>query len=456
MSESLQQGGLHVAIFGAGMGGLASALALAKHGILHIDVYETASNLGFVGAGIQLAPNMARILDRLGCWEPIAREATDIKEASIRQHSDNKELGHVDFAYVQKVYGVFHMVGHRSSLAGEMYEACNKEKAIKFHFRSSCSGIKSWTPKPTFTINPREGEPYDVTADVVLAADGIKSIVRSQLLKELGVVAEVVDSGQSAYRILLTREQLASDPEMLQLLDADQVTRWIGEQRHIIAYPISNKGIYNLSTAQPDIHFAEGPSETYTTRGSKTQMLDRFKDFCPLVQRMLNLVPEGEVCEWKLRVHSPLPTWIRGCVALVGDACHPTLPHLAQGAAQAVEDAGVLGVVLSKLPNTDPETIQKALKIYEDVRKERAETLVELAAASCRTLHLGEGAAKEERDKQFAALKDKGGPNPDKSLDAEVQKMIMGVDVMELAQIEFSKSFGIYFRENGNSDGVNH
>ncbi|KAJ3871942.1 hypothetical protein F5051DRAFT_340127 [Lentinula edodes] len=436
-----KEGDLHVAIIGAGMGGLACALALAKHGIPRIDVYETASNLGFVGAGIQLAPNMARILERLGCWEVIAKEATDIKDASIRRHNDNTELAHVDFSYIRKEYGVPHMVGHRSSLANAMFDACKNETAITFHFKSSCGGIKSWIPKPIFTVVPREGESFDVSVDVVLAADGIKSVVRPQILKELNIDAEVIDSGQSAYRIMLTREQMASDPEMLQLLDSDQVTRWIGERRHIIAYPISNKSIYNISTAQPDVHFAAAPSATYTTRGSKADMLDNFKDFCPLVLRMLNLVPEGEVCEWKLRVHNSLPTWVRGSVALVGDACHPTLPHLNQGAAQAIEDAGVLAVVLSKLPDRRPDSINKALKVYEHVRKKRAETLVELAAASGRTLHLGEGAAREERDKQFAALKDKGGPSPDKAVDAEVQKMILGTDVMQLARKNFENIF---------------
>ncbi|KAF8827459.1 hypothetical protein HHX47_DHR4000023 [Lentinula edodes] len=436
-----KEGDLHVAIIGAGMGGLACALALAKHGIPRIDVYETASNLGFVGAGIQLAPNMARILERLGCWEVIAKEATDIKDASIRRHNDNTELAHVDFSYIRKEYGVPHMVGHRSSLAHAMFDACKKETAITFHFKWSCGGIKSWLPKPIFTVVPREGESYDVSVDVVLVADGIKSVVRPQILKELKIDAEVIDSGQSAYRIMLTREQMASDPEMLQLLDSDQVTRWIGARRHIIAYPISNKSIYNISTAQPDVHFAAAPSATYTTRGSKADMLDNFKDFCPLVLRMLNLVPEGEVCEWKLRVHNPLPTWVRGSVALVGDACHPTLPHLNQGAAQAIEDAGVLAVVLSKLPDRRPDSINKALKVYEHVRKKRAETLVELAAASGRTLHLGEGAAREDRDRQFAALKDKGGPSPDKAVDAEVQKMILGTDVMQLARKNFENIF---------------
>ncbi|KIK64135.1 hypothetical protein GYMLUDRAFT_40392 [Collybiopsis luxurians FD-317 M1] len=439
---------LHVAIIGAGMGGLACALALAKHGIPQIDVYESASSLGFVGAGIQLAPNMARILDRLGCWDSIAEEATDIKVASIRQHNDNKELGCVDLTYIRKEYGMPHMVGHRSSLAGGLYEACKKEKAITFHFRSTCSEIESWSPKPTFTIIPRgdgegTGSPYRVSADIVLAADGIKSVVRPQILRSLGVSAQVIDSGQSAYRIMLTRDQMSSDPELFSLLDSDQVTRWIGERRHIIAYPISNKTIYNISSAQPDVHFAQAPEATYTTRGSKSDMLDNFKDFCPLVLRMLDLVSDGEVCEWKLRVHNPLPTWVKGSVALVGDACHPTLPHLNQGAAQAIEDAGVLAVVLSKLPDPSPESVNKALRVYERVRKKRAETLVDLAAASGRTLHLGEGAAREERDKQFSALKDNlGAPSPDKAVDKEVQTLILGTDAMQVAEDSFDKIFG--------------
>ncbi|KAJ3877269.1 hypothetical protein F5051DRAFT_465110 [Lentinula edodes] len=447
-----EQQGLHVAIIGAGIGGLSCALALAKYGIQRIDVYEATSDLGFVGAGIQLAPNMGRILKRLGCWEPVTKEATKVKVASIRQHNDNKELGRVEFAHVREEYGTPHMVSHRSSLAGELHNACKEEKAITFHFDSSCS-IKTWQPKPKLVVTPRNGESYDVFADVVLAADGIKSSVRPQILKELGVDVEVTDSGQSAYRIMLTKDQMKSDSETLELLEADQVTRWIGERRHIIAYPISNKNIYNISTAQPDTHFASAPSATYTTRGSKVDMLDSFKDFCPLIHRMLNLVPEGDVCEWKLRVHSPLPTWVRGSVALVGDACHPTLPHLAQGAAQAVEDAGVLAVILSMLPEASPDSINKALRVYERVRKERAETLVDLAAASCRTLHLGEGAAREERDKQFAALKATGGPSPDKYLDAEVQKMIMGTDVMQMARVEFQRTFGMEFFQSHQSTG---
>jgi salicylate hydroxylase len=418
------------------MGGLASALALAKAGHTDITVYESAPGMGFVGAGIQLAPNMARILDRLGCWKQIAAEAVQCSETSIREGSTDKELGNVKLDYVEKTYGYPHMVGHRASLANALYDGCLKEKAITFKLGSWISDAK-FGAKPSFQVNPVSGDaPYRVEVDVLLAADGVKSPTRVAMLKELGETADAKDTGQAAYRIMLTREQMKDDPELLALLDADSVTRWIGEKRHIIAYPIHNKQIYNISTAQPDVNFAAAPSATYTTKGSKAAMLQVYGDFCPMIHRMLNLVPEGEVVEWKLRVHDPLSTWVSGSAALVGDACHPTLPHLAQGAAQAIEDAAVLGVTLApqRIADGKPETINKALKIYEQVRKDRAEALVELAAENGRAMHLGSGKAKEERDKLFAALKAGKGPVPDKWADADVQRMIYGVDVVEEAE----------------------
>jgi salicylate hydroxylase len=423
------------------MGGLATALALAKKGFTNISAFETASNLGFVGAGIQLAPNMARILDRLGCWKDIEAEAVDIKTTSIRQGSTDGELGNVDLRYIRETYGYPHMVGHRSSLAGSLYEGCKKEKAITVHFSTAALGVESWGPKPILKVQPRNGEAYTVEADILLAADGLKSVVRDQMLKDLNINAKVMDTEQAAYRIMLKREEMAHDPELLELIDADRVIRWIGEKRHIIAYPVSNKQIYNLSTTQVDKNFASAPSATYTTKGDKSVMLATFDDFCPMIHRMLSLVPDGEVCEWKLRVHSPLPTWVHGSVALIGDSCHPTLPHLAQGAAQAIEDAAVLGVVLSRCPDSSPESINKALQVYQKVRKERAEMLVELAAASGRALHLGDGVAKAERDKQFALLKEKKGAVPDKWADADVQKQIYGHDCMKVAEESFDELF---------------
>jgi salicylate hydroxylase len=333
------------------------------------------------------------------------------------------------------------MVGHRSSLAGSLFKACKRETGIKFVFCAAGAEVESWSPTPSIKIRPREGEVYTISPDVLLAADGLKSNIREQMLKVLDIDAYVQDTNQAAYRIMLNRSQMEHDPELLELIDGDRVTRWIGEKRHIIAYPISSKQIYNLSTVQPDTNFAAAPSATYTTKGSKSVMQEIFSDFCPKIRRMLEMVPDGEVCEWKLRVHSPLPTWINGNVALVGDACHPTLPHLAQGAAQAIEDAAVIAVVLAKMPNSESQTVNKALRVYEKIRKERAERLVELAAASGRALHLGEGEAKKQRDAQFKALREGKGAVPDKWADADVQKQIYGFDCMKVAEDEFDELF---------------
>ncbi|KAH7238233.1 hypothetical protein BKA59DRAFT_238779 [Fusarium tricinctum] len=431
---------LHIAIMGAGMGGLGAALALAKRGFKHIDVYEAASTLGFVGAGIQMAPNMGRILDKLGCWEDIERESTCVAGSSIRQGATNEELAHVNMPDLKGKYGYSHLCGHRSSLAGHLYEACKKEGTINFHFATSLVEIESFSPRVSFKLQPREGELFTRQADILLGADGIKSVTRSQLLQQVGAVPEEAETGQAAYRIMLKREDMAHDPELLALLDSDEVVRWVGEKRHIIAYSIANKSVYNLSTVQPDENFATAPSITYTTKGSKKVMLDVFESFCPLVQKMLNLVPEGEVCEWRLRMYKPLPTWTQGSVALVGDACHPTLPHLSQGAAMAIEDGSTIAEVLSLAPDTRPETIAKCLKVYELSRKEWTSNLVEMAYLSGRTLHLGEGKAKEERDRMFKEHKNSGSV-PDKWTSPDVQKMIYSNDCVAKVRSEFETLF---------------
>ncbi|KAF2147692.1 FAD/NAD(P)-binding domain-containing protein [Myriangium duriaei CBS 260.36] len=355
----------------------------------------------------------------------------------LLEGSSDEQLSYVKLDQVKQLYGYPHMVGHRADLAAGILSGIQKHSTVKVHFGSAVQHVNSWGPKPSFSVAALNEDPQDVEVDVLLAADGIKSRVREQMLKTLNIEAKIIDTQQAAYRIMLSRDEMKDDPELLALIDSDTVTRWIGHKRHIIAYSVSNKNIYNLSTAQPDDKFAAAPSATYTTKGSKSAMLETYADFCPKVQRMLNLVPDGEVVEWKLRVHEPLPTWLCESAALVGDACHPTLPHLAQGAAQAIEDGAVLGEVLSRLPDKDPKSIHKALKVYETVRRDRAYTLVELAAASGRDLHLGSGEAQKARDALFKA----GGKNPDKWADADVQKEIYGFDCMKVAGDEFERLF---------------
>ncbi|THU89211.1 FAD/NAD(P)-binding domain-containing protein [Dendrothele bispora CBS 962.96] len=423
---------LKFAIIGSGMAGLSTALSLATNGFKNIAVYEMAVDLGFFGAGIQIAPNMARLLDRLGVWRDIEAEAVELTESSIRQGSTDHELAHVNTSTIRDTYGYPHMVGHRASLVSALYNRCRQESSISFHFSSTISRVLSWGPKPKIEVEDAFGKSHEHEVDVVLACDGIKSVVRAEMLDTLKVTAEVEDTGQAAYRIMLTRDKLQHDPELLQLVDGQCATRWVGDGRLIVAYPISDNNIYNIVTIQPDTHFSEAPSAAYTTRGSKVQMLRVFSDFCPRARRLLQTVSDDTVCEWKLRVHSALPTWTHEQIALVGDACHPTLPHLGQGAAQAMEDACVLGFVLSMMPDTSPHTIGKFLKVYENLRRERTHRLAGLAFAAGQSLLLGEGQEKDERDKIFAASKDgrKVGPFPDRWADADIQKMIYGFDCL--------------------------
>lgn len=359
---------------------------------------------------------------------------------NIPDGASNEELTHVHMSNIRKMYGYPHCTGHRASLTDGLYQACRKYSSITFHFGMTLVNVSSFE-NPKFTVRDTSGTEHTVYADILLAADGVKSVTRSALLAQIRCESDAQDTGQAAYRVLLPREKMQQDPEMMALLDSNQVTRWIGEKRHWIAYPIQSRSIYNMSSIQPDTNFASAPSVTYTTKGSKSAMLDVFSDFCPLVQRMLSLVPDGEVCEWKLRVHSPLPTWVLGSVALVGDACHPTLPHLNQGAGQAIEDAAVLAEVLSKSPNGSRDAINRCLRIYETLRKERATTLVEWAAESGRVLHLGEGEAKEERDKRFAEAKKGGKSVPDKWASPDVQAYVYGHDCMREAEEKFDELY---------------
>ena len=185
---------LHICIAGAGMGGLASALALAKKGFTNIHVYETAPHLGFVGAGIQLAPNLARILDQLGVWGPIEAEATDVLETSIRQGATNIELAHVDLSHIRTTYSHPHMTGHRVSLAGGLYKGCQQESdKIRFHFSHRLISIEAFGPFPVFTVQAsRSSPPTKVSCNILLAADGVKSVTRTAMLEHLNVSARII------------------------------------------------------------------------------------------------------------------------------------------------------------------------------------------------------------------------------------------------------------------------
>ena len=236
-------------------------------------------------------------------------------------------------------------VAHRAALHRALLKGCERAGAVKTIVNSHAVEIDYDNTRVRirpFTDANAEGE--WIEADVILAADGVKSFARTRILEITGeedgcklisfavwvilnLCTTAIPTGQAAYRILIKREQCLDDPELLELIDGSVSHRWIGEKRHIIAYPISQHRIFNIVSAHPDTNFAAGPSAAWTSSGSKAEMLKVFENFkSPKVQKLLNMAPDGNILEWALKVHKPVPKWSVNKVALIGDACHPTLP----------------------------------------------------------------------------------------------------------------------------------
>lgn len=174
---------------------------------------------------------------------------------------------------------------------------------------------------------------------------------------KLNSIAE--NTGDAAYRITIPREKLAQRSHLMGFIDEPIGQRWVGPNGHIMAYPIRNHQFLNMVLLHPD---SQGTEESWTATGPKSKMIEFYSNWSPTVNALLALVDGEEVPEWQLKIHKPLASWVEGNVALIGDACHPTLPYVAQGAAQAVEDAGVLAAVLALME--DKSDVHVALLIY--------------------------------------------------------------------------------------------
>lgn len=247
-----------------------------------------------------------------------------------------------------------------------------------------------------------------LSSDVVLAADGVKSLVRSQIARAHGAQDEWHHTGDSAYRLLIPRSIVAAakDEECLELFDNKQCVRWIGPGCHIMGYPIKHGQLYNMVLVHPSKRGTEelNPKATssptsdsvslWSVAGSKAEMLQIYKNWCPLLRRLLSYHPDHEpLIEWPLNAHTALPSWVENQTALVGDACHPQLPYLGQGAAQSIEDAGVLAACFSRTSH-----VPLALNIYQLLRKSRAEMIQGAAVNTRFGIHLPDGLEQEARD----------------------------------------------------------
>ena len=312
--------GLNVAIIGAGMGGLASAAALRKAGHA-VAVYEQARQFTRLGAGIQIGCNAMHVLRGLGLEDRLRAETFYPRSWNNRDWRTGEVMFDMVFgAEAEQKYGAPYLLAHRGDLHAALHSIVPEDLVHRDH---RLVGLDQAGDGVTLSFaNGRT-----VTADAVVAADGVNSVARAVLFGE----EEPRFTGRVAYRTVYPAERLAG-------FDMGDCTKWWGEDRHIVMYPVkADRSEVYFVTSQPEPGFN---LESWSAMGDVKTLRAAFEGFHPDVQRVLAACPD--VHKRPLVERDPLERWVEGNVALLGDACHPMTPYMAQGAAMAIEDAAIL------------------------------------------------------------------------------------------------------------------
>jgi 2-polyprenyl-6-methoxyphenol hydroxylase-like FAD-dependent oxidoreductase len=371
------RGEISIGVIGGGIGGLAAALSLLRAG-LDVHVYERAAVLGEVGAGIQVSPNASRVLYRLGLAEELARTGVRPIAMHQRRWDDGGTLLRTPLGdAVVEAFGFPHYQMHRADLLFALARALPVERV---HLGHRLVALADRGDRVEATFEHGEAARFDV----IVGADGIHSTVRSILFGP----QRPRFTGCVAYRGLVPAERLAH-------LDLELTTQiWMGPGGHFVHYFVRSRRLVNFVTAVEQDSWTR---ESWTDRADVADALAALAGWHPQVHEILRSVDEPFI--WALFDRAPLPRWSSGSVTLLGDACHPMLPFMAQGAAQALEDGAVL---TSCLTQREDRPIPELLLLYETVRKPRASRLQGLSEVNKTRFHLPDGAAQRERDEQMA------------------------------------------------------
>ncbi len=354
----------HVLIGGAGIGGLTAALALLQRGF-DVDIYEQAPELRELGAGIQMAANGSRVLIELGLEDrlrPLVCEAA-AKEVRIWNTGQTWKLFDLGADSVARFGAPYWMV-HRGDLHQVLREAVEELKPGAIHLDSRCVGLTQ--DETGVTLMLEDGR--TATGDVLIGADGVHSRLRAQLFRS----PKAHFTGLMAWRGLAPMDRLPAE------LQRPVGTNWVGPGGHVITYPIRANKLLNFVGL---VENAEWKSESWTEAGTKEECAADFAGWHPLIHKAIEAfdVP----FRWALVGREPLERWTEGRVTLLGDACHPTLPFLAQGAIMAIED----GLILARCLEAAGDDVAGALQRYEGLRKERASAVVRGSAANLGRFH---------------------------------------------------------------------
>ncbi len=341
---------LSAIVVGAGVGGLTAALALARAG-LSVTVVEQAQALGEVGAGLQVSPNATRVLFNLGLETELSALAFRPEAVEARGWRRGQEISRAPLGEsARERYGFpyFHM--HRADLISVLEQACRAEAGIALRLGSevvACPG--DGTP----ALDLASGERLE--ADILVGADGIRSVVREALF---GPAAPRF-TGQVAWRGLVPAERL-KDAGIRPV-----ASLWMGPGAHFVHYFVRGGTLVNFVGV---VERSDWREESWSSRGEAADLRRDFAGWHPSVRRIVEAAPEDACFRWALFDRDPLPEWGRGAVTLLGDACHPTLPFMAQGACMAIEDAAVLAGCLAGCGRAG---IPAALMRYAALRQAR-------------------------------------------------------------------------------------
>jgi len=336
-----------ILVSGGGIGGLAVALGLANKGF-EVVVLERAARFGELGAGIQLGPNAFHCFDNLGVGETARAMAVYIDYLCLMDAADGREITRIPLdAPFRARFGNPYAVVHRGELHGVFLRACQASPNIQL--RTGCEAVGYIQDATTATALLRNGG--SVIGSALIAADGLWSSIRTQLVGD----GPPRVSGHTTYRSVIPTEQMPED------LRWNAATLWAGPKCHIVHYPLQGGQTFNLVVTCHN----HAPEPVAGKSVSREEVLDAFRHVHP---RALDIIHHGQ--DWKMWVlcdRDPVANWVDGRVALLGDAAHPMLQYMAQGACMAMEDA----VALAHEMSAHAGGVEPALEAYRQRRVTR-------------------------------------------------------------------------------------
>ena len=365
-----------ILISGGGIGGLAAAMVLAQDG--HpVTVLEQAASFGEIGAGIQLGPNIFRMFDYLGLTEAINRVAFFQPGLGMNDVRTGEKVVRVPLGDMARAtYGFPYGVIYRADLHQVFLDACRAQPNVTLRTGAKVESFSQ--TESSVTVRLAGGETVEGAA--LLGADGMWSHIREVVVGD----GKPRVSGHIAYRAVLKREDVSAH------LWSDDVLLWGGEKTHLVHYPLRRGELFNLVAVFHSNKYDEG----WNTFGDTAELNERFSGACPQVRELL-----GKIETWKMWVlcdREPVKNWTDRRVTLLGDAAHPMLQYLAQGAGQAIEDA----VVLREALRFTRGDFLKAFQKYQQARYLRTGR-VQLTARFYGDIYHASGVQRELRNQMF-------------------------------------------------------